>query len=131
LIGDLADFVSRIKLTPAGVARSVAANPQKAAENLAKFEPTSRLLLEPDRRRKITPDQALREAMFDSDGHKLAELLTGQESWQNSEVWRTAANKPLPYRYVHKMFGIGWCEYLARRIIAALIRPVMWCLRLR
>ena len=45
--------------------------------------------------------------MFDSDGHKLAELLTGQMSYRNSEVWRVAANKPLPYRYVHKMFGIG------------------------
>jgi hypothetical protein len=58
--------------------------------------------------------------MFDSDGHKLAELLTGQMSYRNSEVWRVAANKPLPYRYVHKMFGIGWCEYWVRRTLSGL-----------
>ena len=128
MIGDFADFVSRLQLTAAGVIRSVAADPQKAAENLAKSAPSSRLLPEPDHRKKITPEQALTEAMLDSDGHKLAELLAGQESSLNSQVWRDAANKPLPYRYVHKMFGVGWCEYWARRTLAALIRSVMWCL---
>lgn len=123
MIGDFADFVSRLRLTPAGVVRSVAADPKKAAENLAKSAPTSRLPPEPDQRKKITPEQALREAMF--DGHQLAELLTGQESPWNSEVWRTAANKPLSYSYVHKMFDTRWCEYWARRILARLILLVV------
>jgi hypothetical protein len=129
MIGDFSDFASRLRLTPAGVVRSVATDPQRAAENLAKYSSAGQLSPEADRRKKITPEQALVEALFESD--KLSELLTGQESGRNSEVWRAAANKPLPYRYVHKMFGIGWCEYWARRILAGLIRPVMWCLRLQ
>jgi hypothetical protein len=105
-------------VTPAGVVRSVATDPQKAAENLGKYQlAATRPPPEADRRKKITPEQALREAMFDGD--KLAELLTGEESPRNSEVWRAAANKPLSYRYMHDIFGIGWCQYWARRMVAA------------
>jgi hypothetical protein len=119
MISDFADLVSRLQF------------PQKAAENLAKYGPASLLPPEADHRKKITPEQALREAMFDTDGHKLAELLTGQESPRNSEVWRAATNQPLPYPYLREVFGIGWRQYWTGRLLAALIRPVMSCLRLR
>jgi hypothetical protein len=105
-------------LTPAGVVRGAATDPQKAAENLAKCQLSgTRPPPEADPREKITPEEALREAMFDAD--KAAELLTGEKSPLNSEVWRAAANKPLSYRYMHDVFRIGWCQYWARRIVVA------------
>jgi hypothetical protein len=77
MLGDFGDFVSRLKFTPAGVVRSVVADPKKAVENLAKCNPASRLPSEADPREKITPEQALTDALFVSD--RLSELLTGED----------------------------------------------------
>jgi hypothetical protein len=129
--GDLAGVASRLELTPAGLVRNIAADPQKAAANLARSQLTAGSPPQIDLRTKITPEEALREAMFDSDGHKLAELLTGNKSESNSEVWREAANKPLPYKYLHKVFGIRWSEYWARRFLLVLIRLAIRCTRIR
>jgi hypothetical protein len=119
-LSPFADLVSRLGLTPAGIVRNVADDPQKAAENLRKYQLDNACpSAEADQRKKITPEQALREAMF--DGYKLAELLTGEESPRNSEVWRVAANKSLSYRYMHNTFRVGFLQYWTRRAAAFIV----------
>src|SRR5258707_6142498 len=122
----LDDFVSRLRLTPAGVARSVADDVQKPAANLSKHQLDPRQATTLDQRTKITPEEALGEALVGTDPAKLLELYTTEEFPQNSAVWRDAVNKPLSARYVQDIFGIGWMEYWARQALGALLSPITY-----